>query len=459
MASQSSCDRAVSFTPLESTLGGVLLGLSTSALLLGYGRVMNFSAVLDHATDAVVARAGVPSAWDTCLLLGLVGGGALSKHFASFPVPTIDYPLLMYAAAGLLVGIGSSMCSGCILSHSLFGVGRLSPRSFALATLFIVVGAFTSYITLHFVEGCAIGPDTSYVVPLAILAKEDVIPLLGGTMAVIVLLVVSLSMAIDWPSRDAAHQEAAGTYTPRRIISWITHSCVAFSIGMSAGLGLVLAGMLSQEKVRSSLDIMGGPWDPSLALALGVALAISSLAHRYASILSEPYLAHNFDLSPKSELGGEDQGSHGDLKLFIGLGAFGIGWGVLGISPGASVVGIAAPMLEGVDSGSWRRFPVFLVSSIVGGQLASRFAEQAVASLSEAMRAWWQRLTEETRARMQATVERVETAVENVKLAFGVSRSQIEADEAIPQPGERSPVYGSPLQWSTRAPMPSWSQL
>lgn len=443
----SSCDRSVVFTPLESAIGGVLLGLSATTLVLGYGRVMDFSTILDRATGSIFERASGPNGWDTLLLLGLVGGGALSKHFAHFPAPTIDYPLLSYAAAGFFVGAGTSMCSGCILSHAVCGVGRLSPRSFSLAILFTIVGALTSYFTLHYVEGCTVSPDSSYIVPVAVPAKEDMLPLLGGATAVVVLLVVSLSMAIDWPSPSA--QEASGIYTPRRILSWMTHGFVAFSVGVCAGVGFVLAGMLSQEKVRSSLDILGGPWDPSLALAVGVALTLSSVAHRYARLLSEPYLAHTFALPPKSELVGNIQGSHDDLMLLIGSVVFGVGWGVLGISPGASVVGIAAPLLDGAMSGSWPRLPVFVVSSIIGGQTASRFASLVVSTLSDKLRSRWQRLSQELSARL-----------ERVRLLFGMSQLQLEADEVVPNAAERSPtVYGSRLQWSTRAPMPTWSQL
>jgi uncharacterized membrane protein YedE/YeeE len=56
-------------------------------------------------------------------------------------------PLLI--AAGLLVGFGTRLGSGCTSGHGVCGMSRGSPRSIAATLTFIAVGALTVFVTRH----------------------------------------------------------------------------------------------------------------------------------------------------------------------------------------------------------------------------------------------------------------------------------------------------------------------
>ena len=131
------CD--LTFTPVESTLGGALIGISAAVLLLGYGRVLGFSGILLNGTVPFLKGHGAHltnAGWRVLTLLGLIGGGVSATTFASFPSPTIDYPLWAYAVVGAIAGFGTATGNGCTSGHGICGLGRLSPRSFVAVCTF-----------------------------------------------------------------------------------------------------------------------------------------------------------------------------------------------------------------------------------------------------------------------------------------------------------------------------------
>ena len=138
------------FTPLPSLLGGVLIGLSAAALLIGHGRIAGVSGILD---DALRNRGGELT-WRLLFLVGLVGGGLLISrvHPEAFPAHhVLSGPLL--AAAGLLVGFGTRLGNGCTSGHGVCGIGRLSPRSILATLVFMAAGAATVFIVRHVIGG------------------------------------------------------------------------------------------------------------------------------------------------------------------------------------------------------------------------------------------------------------------------------------------------------------------
>lgn len=138
------------FTPLPSLLGGVLIGLSAAALLIGHGRIAGVSGILD---DALRNRGGELT-WRLLFLVGLVGGGLLISwvHPEAFPVHhELSGPLL--AVAGLLVGFGTRLGNGCTSGHGVCGIGRLSPRSILATLVFMAAGAATVFIVRHVIGG------------------------------------------------------------------------------------------------------------------------------------------------------------------------------------------------------------------------------------------------------------------------------------------------------------------
>ena len=126
--------------PLHGLAGGVLIGLAAALMLLGAGRIAGVSGIAARATRLAASDMAMTSAWG--FLAGLPLGAAVialatdwrPAEFASWPVMVI---------AGLLVGIGTRMGSGCTSGHGVCGVSRLSQRSILATATFMATGIAT----------------------------------------------------------------------------------------------------------------------------------------------------------------------------------------------------------------------------------------------------------------------------------------------------------------------------
>ncbi|MDJ0949548.1 MAG: YeeE/YedE family protein [Alphaproteobacteria bacterium] len=106
---------------------------------------------------------------------------------------------------------------------------------------------------------------------------------------------------------------------------------VALSAGVIFGLGLGVSQMVDPAKVLGFLDLAGS-WDPSLALVMGGALAVTLVAFRKRLRPERPVLAGRFELPTATAL---------DARLLLGSALFGVGWGLVGLCPGPAVAGLA----------------------------------------------------------------------------------------------------------------------
>jgi hypothetical protein len=99
--------------------------------------------------------------------------------------------------------------------------------------------------------------------------------------------------------------------------------------GIIFAIGLVVSGMTDPKKVIGFLDIFG-QWDYSLAFVMGGAVAVNLILFKW--ILSrKPLFNDKHDLPIKSNV---------DARLLTGSVMFGVGWGLVGICPGPSVVNL-----------------------------------------------------------------------------------------------------------------------
>jgi uncharacterized protein len=134
------------FTPIPSLVGGMLIGLSASAMLLLDGKIAGISGILAGVLKPIAGD----TLWRICFLAGLLAGGMLLRIL----LPTafdfgIIRPLPMLTIAGLLVGFGTRLGSGCTSGHGVCGVSRLSARSLVATATFIFTGALTVYLLNH----------------------------------------------------------------------------------------------------------------------------------------------------------------------------------------------------------------------------------------------------------------------------------------------------------------------
>jgi uncharacterized membrane protein YedE/YeeE len=130
------------FTPVASLAGGVLIGLAASLLLIGQGRIAGISGI---ASNALLGKPG-DRAWRAAFLAGLVLAGFVSTQVVSGSSGGSARSLAAVAGAGLLVGIGTRLGSGCTSGHGVCGLSRLSPRSLVATLAFILSGIVTASI-------------------------------------------------------------------------------------------------------------------------------------------------------------------------------------------------------------------------------------------------------------------------------------------------------------------------
>lgn len=145
------------FTPLPSLAGGVLIGLSAAAMVLLLGRVTGISGIIGALLQRGSWQQPGGWTWRLAFLLGLLAAPWLWQLAAPLrtplhaPLPAISIPgnPLLIGAAGLLVGFGTRLGSGCTSGHGVCGLSRLSPRSLAATLTFMASGALTVFVIRH----------------------------------------------------------------------------------------------------------------------------------------------------------------------------------------------------------------------------------------------------------------------------------------------------------------------
>jgi uncharacterized membrane protein YedE/YeeE len=132
-----------------STIGGVLIGLSAVMLMGTLGRIAGISGIASGLLAGASDRG-----WRVAFVLGLVAGPLLLlwlRGDAGIGAPQVRWPLM--ALAGLLVGFGTRLGSGCTSGHGVCGMARLSPRSLLATLVFMVFGVVTVFVTRHLLGG------------------------------------------------------------------------------------------------------------------------------------------------------------------------------------------------------------------------------------------------------------------------------------------------------------------
>ncbi len=110
----------------------------------------------------------------------------------------------------------------------------------------------------------------------------------------------------------------------------------ALASGLLFGLGLAVSQMVNPKKVQAFLDVTGD-WDPSLALVMGGALAVTAIAFRFVLKRKGPVFGGHFTLPAVV---------HIDRKLLAGAAIFGAGWGLAGYCPGPALAALSRPSVE-----------------------------------------------------------------------------------------------------------------
>jgi uncharacterized membrane protein YedE/YeeE len=124
-----------------ATVGGGLIGIAASWLLLSKGRVAGVSGIVGGLLGAWDEQ----SSWRFSFLGGLlVGGGILISALPETIVAPADRSLVLVALAGAVVGFGTRLGSGCTSGHGVCGLTRFSARSLVATLTFMATGFMTA---------------------------------------------------------------------------------------------------------------------------------------------------------------------------------------------------------------------------------------------------------------------------------------------------------------------------
>ena len=126
--------------PGAGLAGGLLIGLAAALMLLGAGRIAGVSGIAARAFGISDSGMSWSSAWT--FVIGLPLGALAVTSMTDAPMPEFaSTPLLVLA--GLIVGFGTRLGSGCTSGHGVCGVSRLSQRSIVATAVFMATGMAT----------------------------------------------------------------------------------------------------------------------------------------------------------------------------------------------------------------------------------------------------------------------------------------------------------------------------
>ena len=143
---------SVDFTPGLSLLGGALIGLSASAMLLLQGRIAGISGIVGGLFHPKAGDIG----WRVAFLGGLILAGALGLWLAPEALAVdLHRAPWMVLVAGLMVGFGTRLGNGCTSGHGVCGLSRQSPRSLASVVTFMGVGMLVASLVGRLAGGAS----------------------------------------------------------------------------------------------------------------------------------------------------------------------------------------------------------------------------------------------------------------------------------------------------------------
>jgi len=129
----------VNFTPQSAFLGGIIIGLAVIIFFIGNGRLAGISGIVNNTLVSKQNRTD-----NFLFVVGLVLGPIFYTFLTKINIPfliTTSLPIII--SAGLLVGIGTKIGSGCTSGHGICGISRLSLRSITATIIFMITAIIT----------------------------------------------------------------------------------------------------------------------------------------------------------------------------------------------------------------------------------------------------------------------------------------------------------------------------
>ena len=327
-------------------LGGILLGISSSAFMFLTGKVTGMSGIC----EGTVSVKG--ESWNFSYIAGLCSAGALLSIYR--PESFGDESALSTGTllvAGLITGFGTRLGGGCTSGHGLCGLSRRSPRSLAAVLTFMTAGAVTAYVSRL--------PEVAAILKAP--TAETIVPIVPGVAAAIGGLYVMLNFSSLTKKIGAILSPPPKTADSHDIADSHMH-LASFLSSLLFGLGLGVSGMCNPDRVTGFLDFSGpNGWDPSLAAVMGGGVVVNFLAFHWFKARNTPVALHKSKtLDSVLNMGTVKCNMLIDWKLLVGSALFGMGWGLAGMCPGPAIV------VSGAGAAAALKF----VPSMVAGMIA-----------------------------------------------------------------------------------------
>ncbi len=135
---------------IRALLGGAIIGVAASILLLFHGRIAGISGIF----GGLLVPNAPDARWRALFVGGLLTGGVVLSQLApsSIAAPS-GRGLILIAIAGVLVGVGVRMGSGCTSGHGICGLSRRSPRSLVATLTFMLTGGLMAFVAGRLLGG------------------------------------------------------------------------------------------------------------------------------------------------------------------------------------------------------------------------------------------------------------------------------------------------------------------
>jgi uncharacterized membrane protein YedE/YeeE len=138
------------FTPISAAVGGAMIGLAATLLMLLTGRIAGISGIF----AGCLRPSPDDRSWRIAFIAGLILP-PLAARALGYPMPSPQMPVswIIIVIAGLLVGFGTRMSGGCTSGHGICGIARLSARSLAATAIFMVTAIGAVALSRHVLGG------------------------------------------------------------------------------------------------------------------------------------------------------------------------------------------------------------------------------------------------------------------------------------------------------------------
>lgn len=319
------------FTPLKAACGAFMLHEATDNYLFSNGRILGASSILFGGIQQLLQDpiTALKTSGSVHVLLGMVLSGVSTYLFTpiflpnySAHVPWAPFGQWTNLIAGLLVGFGTKLGSGCTSGHMLCGLARGSERSFVATATFSAVAMITARV-VGSLPSCydAAGQEIACYHIAENYGAE--LPYLAGLLGAILLL---------------------RNLIPKLNLSLQTRSTLsAVFSGFAFGTGLLVSGLAAPSKTLGFLAGIPPKLDPSLGLVMLFGVLPNAISIWQSGYFSKvkPLLTGDFSLPSAKDV---------TPRLVLGAAIFGVGWGMAGICPGPGILG---SFLDGLRGFSW----------------------------------------------------------------------------------------------------------